>query len=72
MSKLKKEKIIFMSMKDKVQMPEFWAWLDMIGRCYDPGHPKYAEHGAKGIEVCPQWLNSFETFYRDMGPMPSN
>lgn len=30
-------------------------WKDMMDRCYDSGHPLYAEHGGRGIKVCDEW-----------------
>jgi hypothetical protein len=26
-----------------------------MDRCYDSGHPLYAEHGGRGIKVCDEW-----------------
>jgi hypothetical protein len=46
------------------------AWAVMIQRCTNKNNPDYKSYGAKGITVCSQWLNSFDTFYQDMGPKP--
>jgi hypothetical protein len=35
----------------------------MVGRCHRPSAGAYPRHGAKGISVCEEWRNSFETFY---------
>ena len=43
----------------------------MKARCYDPKDINYPRYGAKGIRVDPAWINDFEQFYADMGPMPS-
>src|SRR5262245_59967365 len=51
--------------------PEYQSWAAMKARCFNPKNPKYARYGGRGITVCPQWINSFETFYADMGPRPS-
>lgn len=49
--------------------PEYKIWNSMIQRCRtDGGDSRY---GGRGIEVCARWKNSFEEFYRDMGPRPS-
>lgn len=58
--------------------PEFEAWLDMLGKCYDPEHPDYPDEGGRGITVCDRWrsyedfladMRSYEDFLADMGPM---
>lgn len=50
--------------------PEYAAWRAMKARC-NGGNPitekYYASHG---VHVCPEWANSFEAFFRDMGPRP--
>lgn len=38
-------------------------WYGMKTRCYNSVSPKYKNYGARGIEICDEWLNSFETFY---------
>jgi len=48
---------------------EYRVWTSMIARCKEVGgHKRY---GGRGIRVCERWANSFETFFEDMGPMPS-
>jgi len=44
---------------------EYRIWCGMKGRCR-PDHPDYG-----AISVCERWLESFENFYADMGPIPS-
>jgi hypothetical protein len=34
----------------------------MKARCYNKHEPAYVNYGARGITVCPEWLNSFEVF----------
>ena len=51
--------------------PEYIAWRNIKKRCYNPKHPQYADYGGRGITMCDEWKDSFETFYRDMGPRPS-
>lgn len=44
----------------------------MKKRCYTPSSPAYGRYGGRGIQVCKEWLESFQAFYRDMGPRPSS
>ena len=50
--------------------PEYDAWQNMIGRCYDTKDTRYYRYGARGIKVCKAWRHSFEIFLADMGPRP--
>lgn len=38
------------------------VYYGMINRCYTPSSASYYKYGAKGIGVCSQWKNSYETF----------
>lgn len=49
---------------------EYRAWSGMRGRCYNKSSQHFKDYGARGITVCDEWRNSFEAFYRDMGPRP--
>ena len=51
---------------------EYIAWRNMKARCYDINHSAYINYGSRGITVCPEWLNSFEKFFEDMGCKPEN
>lgn len=46
---------------------EYRAWAAMKGRCLNSSHKSFPNYGGRGISVCAQWIDSFETFYRDMG-----
>jgi len=50
---------------------EYTIWRGMLSRCYNKNHAGYSYYGGAGITVCDEWINSFETFYRDMGERPS-
>lgn len=52
--------------------PEYKTWCSMKTRCNTPGASGYAKYGAKGINVCDRWQNSFEAFFEDMGVRPSD
>ena len=43
----------------------------MKRRCFNPNEQNYSHYGGRGITVCAEWEESFEAFYRDMGPRPS-
>lgn len=51
-------------------LPEYHSWVGMITRCYSAKHISYKWYGAKGIEVCEEWRNSFKTFIAYIGPKP--
>jgi hypothetical protein len=51
--------------------PEYKTWAGIIQRCTNSNEEQYSDYGGRGITVCDRWLNSFEAFYRDMGPRPS-
>lgn len=40
----------------------YFAWQNMIYRCYNPHRDNYERYGGSGITVCEEWLNSFESF----------
>lgn len=52
--------------------PEWRAWASMKNRCYNKNVPGYHRYGGRGITICDRWRKSFENFYSDMGPRPSN
>ena len=42
------------------------TWRAMIRRCTNPKDKDYKRYGAKGITICPEWLD-YTTFAKDMG-----
>ncbi len=46
--------------------PLYHVWQLMKNRCHNPNAADYERYGARGIKVCEQWRNSFESFYSDM------
>jgi hypothetical protein len=51
------------------QIPEYSAWLNMRNRCLRACPKDFPYYQGKGVKICERW-NSFELFYRDMGPRP--
>lgn len=44
----------------------------MIQRCHNPRSDSFKNYGARGIQVCPRWRESFADFVSDMGPRPKD
>ena len=55
----------------KKAVPGYNSWRAMLDRCYNPRHESFRYYGARGIKVCDEWRRSFEVFFRDLGPRPS-
>ena len=49
---------------------EYNTWRNMKSRCSRKTGKHWKDYGSRGITVCPEWVSSFETFYRDMGDKP--
>lgn len=52
--------------------PEYMAWSDMKSRCTNAKNKMYKHYGGRGITVCNEWMNSFKTFFKDLGPRPTD
>lgn len=50
--------------------PTYNSWRGMKERCSNPKNKAFKHYGARGIKVCKEWEESFETFYDDMGERP--
>ena len=37
-------------------------WYDIYRRCYVKTRRSYKDYGGRGIKICDEWLNSFESF----------
>ena len=55
---------------NRKEIPEYHTWKNMRARCSAPCNKENRHYQSKGIKVDPRW-DSFETFYKDMGPKPS-
>lgn len=40
----------------------YHIYYGIKSRCYNPNNPKYNIYGGRGIIMCDQWLNDYETF----------
>jgi hypothetical protein len=49
---------------------EYIIWKGMRRRCSNPKCSAYKNYGGRGITVCKEWDESFQQFYKDMGPRP--
>jgi hypothetical protein len=49
----------------------FSVWQAMKQRCANSTNKDYPNYGARGIQVCASWRNSFSKFLLDMGKRPS-
>ena len=45
-------------------------WRGMVGRCVNDENISYKDYGARGISVCPEWLESFDAYYAYVGDAP--
>jgi hypothetical protein len=49
---------------------EYNSWHAMKLRCTNPHDHNYPQYGGRGITVSSRWIDSFETFFSDLGPRP--
>lgn len=69
---LRSETTIARSIKHgKAKTVEYNAWCHLKRRCYNKRDKRFKDYGGRGITMCAEWRNSFEAFYRDMGPRPA-
>jgi len=51
--------------------PEYHSWCQMKARCLNKAHPRFKDWGGRGIRICPQWVDDFAQFLKDVGPRPA-
>ncbi len=51
---------------------EYSSYHSMKQRCCNPSNDAYSYYGGRGIVICSRWLESFENFFEDMGPIPGD
>ena len=42
---------------------QYHIWRGMKIRCYNPKAKDYKNYGGRGVTVCDEWKNDFQTFY---------
>ena len=61
---LKIEKLVQRSTKHNQRHTHLYeVWKSMKQRCYNPKLKVYKNWGARGIKICEDWLNDFQSFY---------
>jgi hypothetical protein len=50
---------------------EYKIWLGMNNRCSNPNFKDWHLYGGRGIEVCKEWQESFEAFFKYVGLRPN-
>lgn len=58
----------FHTKHSKCFTPEYKSWQGMKERCLNPKSKNFENYGGRGITIHERWINSFESFYSDMGP----
>lgn len=41
----------------------YYVWIEMRQRCNNPHNKRFKHYGKRGISVCREWDESFESFY---------
>ena len=54
------------------ETPEKRTYQNMIQRCHNPRARGYRWYGAKGVQVCERWRESYQDFLADVGNRPGN
>lgn len=50
---------------------EYNIWKGIKARCNNPNKKCWKDYGGRGIKLCDEWFNDFESFYNHIGPRPS-
>ena len=56
---------------EELKTSEYRIWNHIKERCNNPKDKRYSDWGGRGITICDEWTNSFDTFLFDMGTRPS-
>lgn len=55
----------------KSRTPEHKTWCSIKYRCFNKNSRDYHHYGGRGITMCDRWIDSFESFLKDVGKKPS-
>lgn len=47
------------------------SYYNMIDRCSNKKNKRFKDYGGRGINICKDWIVSFDNFIKDMGKKPS-
>lgn len=61
----------YSSRYDLTKLRTYQVWSGIKQRCLNKENLNYFRYGGKGIGICSEWQNSFETFLKDMGEKPA-
>lgn len=50
---------------------EYVAWNNVRSRCHEVNSTSFKDYGARGIQMCQRWKDSFVNFLSDMGLKPT-
>ena len=56
---------------DMIKTPEYRAWRHIKERCGNKNNKRYRDYGGRGISICKEWKESFEVFFKYVGPRPA-
>ena len=62
--------LLYEPIKNKSKMREYRIWKSLKTRTTNPNCIDAKRYLYRGIYCCKEWLNSFESFYNDMGRCP--
>lgn len=48
----------------------FFVWNSMLQRCFNPHNKSFSRYGGRGIIVCDEWKNDFQSFYDYVSKLP--
>jgi hypothetical protein len=54
----------------KSRTPEYNAWMGAKRRCVDRKLKQFCDYGGRGIQMCQEWMDSYDAFLRDVGRRP--
>lgn len=54
----------------KTKSPEYRCWSHIKKRCLNQNDAGWQNYGGRGITICKEWENDFQSFYAYIGPRP--